>query len=269
MRFKGRTTVICLLLAGMLSAPMLGQFAVIDAAAILKLKDQLVSAAAQLNQLTSTYNRITQQYNQALYMAQYLRRLSNYRMTLTAWQGMLATNGSGTTPGWLGAVNSGLNVTGGFLNSTYGRPPYASLAAVMPAIQQARAQMQYGTLELRDGTAQSAMQTIGSLRLHGVQSEAALMALETDSESSNADDNTFAAVLNKINAAGMVNARMAADTNKALVNQAEMQLIENKERHDTEAAMVEDQIAFQTTGMAALRAQHANFSNVMMTFVMP
>ncbi len=268
MRVKGNTLIACMLLAG-IATPLLAQFAVIDVAAIAKLVEQLKTAADTLNQITATYNRITQQYNQAVYMAQYLRRLSNYRMTVTAWQGMLATNGSGTTPGWLGAVNSGLNVTGGFLNSTYGRPPYASLAAVMPAIQQARAQMQYGTLELRDGTAQSAMQTIGSLRLHGVQSEAALTALETDSASSNADDNTFAAILNKINAAGMVNARMAADTNKALVNQAEMQLIENKERHDAEAAMVENQIAFQTTGMAALRAQHANFSNVMMTFVMP
>lgn len=182
---------------------------------------------------------------------------------------MVASNGSGTTPSWLAAVNSGLNVSGGFLNSTYGRPSYATLAGVIPTIQRARAQKEYGTLELRDGTAQTAMQTIGALRLHGSQSEAALMALETDSASLAADDNTTAALLNKINAAGMVNARMAADTNKALVTQAEMQLIEHKDRHDAEAAMVENQIAFQTTGMAALRAQHANFSNTMMTYVMP
>lgn len=268
MRMKRKTIVTCVLLAG-ISTPVLAQFAVIDVAAIAKLADQLRTATDQLNQLTATYNRITQQYNQAVYMAQYLRRLSNYRMTMTAWQGMIATNGSGTTPSWLAAVNSGLNVSGGFLSSTYGRPPYTALAGVVPAIQRARAQMEYGTLELRDGTAQSAMQTIGALRMHGAQSEAALMALEADSASSGADDNTFAALLNKINAAGMVNARMTSDTNKALVNQAEMQLLENKARHDAEAARVENQIAFQTTGMTALRAQHANFSSVMMSYVMP
>ena len=269
MKYKGKAVTACTLLVGILSVPVFGQFAVIDAAAILKLKDQLVTAADTLNQVTATYNRVTQQYNQAVYMAQYLRRLSNYRMTMTAWQGLVASNGSGTTLPWLNSVNSGLNVSGAFLSSTYGRPPYATLAGVMPAIQRARAQMEYGTLELRDGTSQSAMQTIGALRKNGAQSEAALMALETDSASLSADDNTTAALLNKINAAGMVNARMAADTNKALVNQAEMQLIEMKSRHDAEAAMVENEIAFRTTGMAALRAQHAGFANAMMTFRMP
>ena len=269
MQQKVKAAIVCTLLAGVLSVPVTGQFAVIDVAAIAKLKDQLVTAADTLNQVTATYNRVTQQYNQALYMAQYLRRLSNYRMTMTAWQGMFATNGSGTTPAWLASINSGLNVSGAFLSSTYGRPPYATLAGVMPAIQRARAQMEYGTLELRDGTSQSAMQTIGALRKNGAQSEAALMALETDSASLSADDNTTAALLNKINAAGMVNARMASDTNKALVNQAEMRLIELKERHDAEAAMVENEIAFRTTGMSALRAQHAGISDAMMSFVMP
>ena len=268
MPLKRMTVIACISLAG-IATPVLAQFAVIDVAAIAKLTDQLKTAADTLNQITATYNRVTQQYNQAVYMAQYLRRLSNYRMTMTAWQGLVASNGSGTTPSWLAAVNSGLNVSGGFLGSTYGRPPYSAIAAVIPAIQRARAQMEYGTLELRDGTAQSAMRTIGALRLHGAQSEAALTALETDSVSTANDDNTFAALLNKINGAGMVNARIASDTNKALVNQAEMQLLENKERHDAEAAMVENQIAFQTTGMAALRAQHANFSNVMKTYVAP
>ena len=242
---------------------------VIDNAHILETIANGATLVSQLNQLVTTYNRITQQYNQAIYMAKYLANLNSYRMTLTAWQGMSATNTSGTTGGWLGAVNSGLNVSGSFLNSTYGRPPYALLSGLQPAVQSARTQMQYGTLELRDGTAESAMQTIGSLRLHGSQSEAALGKLETDSADSSADSNTTAALLNKINAAGMVNARITSDTNKALVTQAELLLIEQKQRHDAEAAMVEDQIAFQTTGMTALRAQHANFSNVLMTFEMP
>ena len=89
MRHKGKALVVCTLLAGLVTTPVLAQFAVIDAAAILKLKDQLVTAADTLNQVTATYNRVTQQYNQALYMAQYLRRLSNYRVTMTAWQGMV------------------------------------------------------------------------------------------------------------------------------------------------------------------------------------
>lgn len=249
-----------------LASSALGQFAVIDVAAIAKLKDQLTTAANTLSQITATYNRVTQQYNQAVYMAQYLRSLSGYRMTMTPWQGMSATNTSGTITGWLSSINTGLNVTGGWLNSTYARPSFAALSSALPAVQKLRAQMDYGTLELRDGTSQAAMQTIGSLRLHGTQSEAALSKLETDSESADPDLNTTAALLNKINAAGVVNARLAADANKALVNAAEIQLVEMKARHDAEAAAAENEIAFRTTGMAAIRAQHAGFSDAMKNF---
>ena len=64
------------------------------------------------------------------------------------------------------------------------------------------------------------------LRLHGARAS----CLQTrDRYPGIPTDNTTAALLNKINAAGMVNARMAADTNKALVSQAEMQLIELKQ----------------------------------------
>jgi hypothetical protein len=110
------------------------------------------------------------------------------------------------------------------------------------------------------------MQTIGALRLHGSQSEAALNKLEADSIDQSADLNTTAALLNKINAAGMVNARLSSDVNKALVTQAEMQLIEEKARHDGEAVATENEIAFRTTGLATLRAQHTGLSSAMKSF---
>jgi hypothetical protein len=258
--------ITCATIVAFLTTSALGQFAVIDAAAIARLETQITTAANTLGQITSVYNRVTQQYNQALYMAQYLRNLSSYRMTMTAWQGMAASNNSGTTAPWLASINSGLNVTGGWLNSTYARPNFSTLSALLPSAQRARAQMDYGTLELRDGTSQAAMQTIGSMRLHGSQSEAALNKLETDSADISADENTVAALLNKINAAGMVNARLSSDLNKALVTQAEMQLVEQKAIHDAEAVATENEIAFRTTGLPTLRAQHAGLGDAMRTF---
>jgi hypothetical protein len=269
MQHKGKPLIASILLVGMISSPVLGQFAVIDVAAIAKLASQLETAAKTLTEIAAIYIKVSQQYDQAVYMAKYSRNLANYRMIMTAWQGMVATNDSGTTLPWVNSINNGLNVSGGFLNSTYGRPPFTALAGLIPAIQRARAQMEYGTMELRDGTSESAMQTIGAMRLHGSQSETALNLLEQDSMSLDPDSNTTATLLNKINAAGMVNARMASDTNKALVNQAEMQLIGMKERHDAEAAMVENEIAFRTIGMNELRAQHAGFADAMMNFRMP
>jgi hypothetical protein len=249
-----------------LAAPVIAQWPVIDTANLISAGQRLVQLQQQYSQLVTTYNRITQQYNQAVYMAQYLRNMTNYRIVLTPWQGMTATNTSGTTLPWLSAINSGLNTSGAWLNSTFTRPQFSSMSALIPTIQRARAQMEYGTLELQDGTAQSAMTTIGALRSHGAQSEAALNSLEGDSFSTAPDMNTTAALLNKINAAAMVSARTGADTNKLLVSQAEMHLVEMKERHDAEAAAVANEIAFRTTGMATLRAQHAGFSDAMRNF---
>lgn len=264
------------LVAVLLVAPVAAQFSVVDvtgdallAKQLVQLLAQVAAMGAQYAELVSIYSRLTDQYNQAVYMAKFLQTLGRYRTIPTPWQGMIGTNQSGTTAGWIQAVNSGLNVSGGWLNSTYARPGFPSLSVLIPAIQQARAQMQYGTFELQDGTAQSAITTIGSLRLHGAQNELAFNTLENDSYSENPDDNTTAALLNKINAAGMVTARAAADTNKMLVSQAEMELIRLKEEHDGEAAMTENEIAFRTTGMAVLRLQHDGLSNAMLNFVWP
>jgi len=264
--FLKKKVVAIALISFIAVSSALGQFAVIDAAHIIESVANGKTLINQMSQLVTTYNRITQQYNQAVYMAQYLRNTANYRVTMTNWQGTLASNASGTTGGWLGAVNSGLNVSGGWLNSTYGRPSFATLGRVLSAPQRAQAQLEYGTFELEDGTAQSAMQTVGSLRLHGTQSEAALNSLERDSMAADPDQNTTAALLNKINAAGMVNARQTADTNKALVSLTEMQLIQMKARHDAEAAAVEHEIAFRTTGYDLLEQQHRGLSQAMRNF---
>ena len=55
-----------------------------------------------------------------------------------------------------------------------------------------------------------------------------LAILENDSLSPSASLNTELAVLNKINAAGMVNAREASDTNKLLASVSEAQLLDLK-----------------------------------------
>ncbi len=82
---KMRTKVaISSAIVGALTAPLaFSQFAVIDVAHIADTIANGRVLISQLTQLTQTYQRITQQYNQAVYMAKYLTNLNSYRLTAT------------------------------------------------------------------------------------------------------------------------------------------------------------------------------------------
>ena len=230
---------------------------------------QIEKATATYNQIVTTYNRITQQYNQMVTNAKYLTNLSSYRQAVTPWQGMATTNTYGNTGSWIAAVNSGINTFAAWNTASFPRQLYGLAMSKVPAPQRPQLQAEYATLELQDGTAQAAMQIIGALRLHGVQNEGMLSDIAAASESGNPDLNTETAILNKINIANMVIARQAGDTNKILVAQAEQALVEAKMQHDAAASAVANDIAFRTTGMATLRAQHAGFADAMRNFRMP
>jgi hypothetical protein len=265
-----RTTMLAAAVLGVtLTASALGQFAVIDVAAIAKLAAQLQTAANTLNQITATYNRVTQQYNQMLTNAKYLSTLNAYRMAVTPWQGMTATNTYGNTGQWIAAVNNGLNTFSAWNTAGLPRMAYGVAMANVPAGQAQRVQTNFATMELQNGAANSAMQTIGAIRLHGSVNDGTLLTLENDSLSSDPNFNTELAVLNKINVANMVAARQTGDTNKLLASVSEAQLVDMKAKSDMVAAAVSQDVTFRTYGDRAMTAQHADYSAAMMSYRLP
>ena len=99
--------------------------------------------------------------------------------------------------------------------------------------------------------------------------EAAIQSLEADSLSSSPDMNTEIAVLNKINAANMINVRNTQDSNKLLVALAEQQILDAKRQRDSEAQAINNHIRFVSEGQAAIAAQAADASNAMLAWRMP
>jgi len=228
---------------------------------------EVTKLVQQYNQLVETYQMITNQYNQMLWMAKTLPgNLARFRTIPTPWFLSGATNTYGTTGGWIAAINSGANVSGGYQNATERLMPYGSALANVPTDQLDRLQKHYATIELTDGANQDGMETIGTLRSNAPEVEAAIRALENDSLNSDPGYNTEIAVLNKINAAAVIALRNGQDTNKLLTALAEQQLIEAKRQRDAEVKAINTHIPLVGQGQSILSGQSSNWTAAMLGY---
>lgn len=221
----------------------------------------------QYNQLVQTYQMITSQYNQMLWMAKALPGgLARFATIRTPWFLSSSGNTYGTTGGWIAAVNSGANVARGYQGATEPLLPYGAALADVPADQLDRLEKHYATIELTDGANQDGMETIGTLRSNAPQVETAIQNLENDSLNPAPDYNTEIAVLNKINAASVIALRNGQDTNKLLTALAEQQLIEAKRQRDAEVKAINSHIELVGQGGTILSDQSSNWTGAVLGY---
>ncbi len=248
----------------------LAQIPVFDSAVFGEAVAEVSHLIQEYNQLVLTYQMITNQYNQMLWMAKTLPgNLSRFRAIQTPWFLSSATNTYGTTGAWIGAINTGSNVPGGYWSAADPLPIYGATLGNVPADQLSRLERHYATIELSDGATQDGIQTVGTLRFNAPQVEYAIENLEDASYDEDPDFNTEIGVLNKINAAGVVALRNTQDTNKLLTVLAEQQFIQAKLQRDAEADAVNNHVAFLANEQGYLASQKANASEAMLSFQMP
>src|SRR5690606_20748410 len=118
--------------------------------------------------------------------------------------------------------------------------------ANIPANQVERVKTDYATVELTDAANLHGIEVLGLQRAKAKANERAILELEAATLSTADEMNTHIAVLNKINAAGMMAIRASQDTNQLLVAVLEHQIAESKRRRDAEAAEVGDHAAFRS-----------------------
>ena len=202
---------------------------------------QLLQLEQQYSQLVQTYQMIQNQYQQMLWMAQqvpvnmaarYRRRLHAlahvFRHQYLRHDRRLGSTGINTRPGRVQAGYAGATQPLG----TYGAAPGQYSGRSAGARQD---ELRHGRTDRRRQSRRDA-DAWASCARNAPAVEAAIQNLEDDSLSSDPDMNTEIAVLNKINAAGMIAVRNSQDTNKLLVALAEQQIIEAKRQRDAEAA---------------------------------
>lgn len=247
--------------------PLFGGLPVYDGASHVESILHTSKLVAQIKQMVETYEKIKQQYDHMERQAKYMRTLERYRTPMTVWRGMSTTDTYGKTGAWIGAVNQGVGSSIAWRNATSPVEPFS--ASAFPPSQQSRRQLDYATLELQDGAAVSAIDTIGRVRMSGPRTDAVLDMLESDSLSVDPNLHTEAAQLNKANAISVVQAKALIDQNKLLVANAEIALLEMRQRREAAARSIEDDKALRKDGRAWLDAQWAGASSKMRNFRLP
>jgi hypothetical protein len=191
---------------------------------------------AQLNQLRATYMQVLNQYNLAVQMARNVPNMaSRYAASWAPWRYVGTQDIYGNATPWINGANSGMvsTVLGGYRRATNTLQTYTPLLlSSMPASELQRIQSDSATIELADGAAQNALETIGAIRANAVSTISTIRNIQTDSLSGNPNLNTEVSVLNKVNATNVLSLQNAQDTNKLLVAILEQQTILSKQLRD-------------------------------------
>src|SRR5712664_1879799 len=226
-----------------------------------------------LLQLQKSYNQITNQLNLAMQMATFIRNMpARYRALFSQWRNVTSLDSFGNTVSWINGINTGVlpNINTGYQKSTTQLLPYSpDHLSGMDPFELERVQSQYATVQLVDGANINAMATIGSIRGSAQNIQMQIGNLEQDSFSNDSDLNGEVAVLNKINAAGVLTLRTLQDSNKLLASMLEVQTILAKQQREATTNLINTDIQRQA-GLAANMAQvTGTLTNSLQTFRMP
>jgi hypothetical protein len=209
----------------------------------------------QLSQLITTYNQIRTQYLLLLQQSQLLpvNMVARYKSLASPWLPLTALTAYGTTTPWILSANTGVGAAAAYATATQPLLPYGGVLGRLSAEEAARVRARYDPVQLADGSLAHALEALGTLRGHQTSMETTVRNLEDDAYATDAGRNTQIAVLNKINAVGVTEARLAKDTNNVLVSLLEQQVLEATERREAAAQAVNAHIAFlnQTPGLLA------------------
>jgi hypothetical protein len=139
----------------------------------------------------------------------------------------------------------------------------------MNALELARVQSQYASVELADGANMNAMATIGSIRGNAESVQTQIANLEHDSFSDDPDLNTEVSVLNKINAAGVLTLRTLQDSNKLLASLLEQQTILAKQQREVTTNTINAEIQRQASLAGNMAQVTATMTDSLQNFRMP
>ena len=226
-----------------------------------------------LLQLQKSYVQLVAQYNLAMRMARNLENMpARYRAQFSEWRNVTAPNTYGNTGTWIIGINSGqpASISSGYHQATTALLPYNSdHLSGMNADELARVKSQYATVELFDGANTTAMAAIGAIRGNTQTVERQIGNLEQDSLSGDSDLNTEIAVLNKINAAGVLTLRTVQDSNKLLASLLEQQTILAKQQREATTNSINADIARRASLAGNMAPLTGSLTDSLESFRMP
>jgi hypothetical protein len=225
----------------------------------------------QLAQLIATYQQIRTQY---LLLQQQAQRLpvnmtARYQSLASPWLPLTAPTAYGTTAPWILSANTGPGAAAAYTRATQPLLGYGGALGRLSADEAARVRTRYDRLELTDGSLAHGLEALGYLRGHQGSMETTVRNLEDDTYATDPERNTQIAVLNKINAVGLTEARLAKDTNNVLISLLEQQLLEATERREAAAEGINAHIAFLSQTPNLLAQSTAETTAALTSFRIP
>lgn len=266
-----RRLLIGLLVAVLAASPVVAQWVVFDPTNYIAALERLWELQRQYTQLVQTYRQIREQYLHMLRMAQRVPvdMASRYAALAPAWRFSAATDTYGDVGPWTATVNTGEEATAAYRRATLALRAYGNDFWNLSADERARIRARYATAELADASTILGIQTVGRVRYRGPSMETTVHALEDDSFSAADAMNTEIAVLNKINAAGVLALRTSQSTNQLLVSLLEDRMIEAKRQREAEVSAINAHVAFVTRARPFLEHVTAGTTDVVSGVIIP
>jgi len=223
----------------------------------------------QLAQLVKSYDQLVLEYRQMLWMARRLPDLARQRFVSAPWAYSSAADTYGSTGAWTDAANRAGPALDGYLAAVDRLGTYGAAFGQIPRDQLERVKTSYASVELADAANIHSIDVLGRQRVKAGDAERAIRSLESASLSESDDLNTEIAVLNKINAAGMMALRSGQETNQLLVSLLEQAVTESKARRDAQARAVNIDIGCRLHALDAGMRGVAGTTQAITSFTMP
>jgi hypothetical protein len=225
------------------------QFAVVDSANLAEAVKEFKQMQQMYTTAEQTRNQIISTYNLAYQMSRMPENLAaRYKADFAQWTNLSAPNTYGNTSAWVNALDIGGRPQAvSAFNSAIVKLlnfPTTALAA-LDADAQATIKNQYATSELAEGTTESTLSTLGSIRSNSEAFSSRLSNLESDSFSTDSSQQSEMAVLGKINTATLLQVHSQQDTNQILAAEVEQQLVAQKQQMDAQNRAINQAIYFQ------------------------
>ena len=202
----------------LLASPLRAQLAVFDPA-------NYIEAIAQVEQMIKEYEFLIQQAKRVSGM------YGRYHVYTPDWP-FYDAQSTFYAGGMLGALNAQVTAESGYRSMADALDSYPDVAWRMPDALRSPLATQYANLELGDRIAMMSIGQIGTMRETANMVRLIVQDLERDSYADDDDLQTQTAVLNKINASGVLGIRVALQNHELLGDTLEQLIVDNKIKRD-------------------------------------
>ena len=211
-----------------------------------KAEEQIQKAEEIYTTALQTRNTVISAYNLARQLSTAPPQLYQHFVTpWTNWNTVVAVNSYGNTPALLKAINSGIGAVQGLEAVTLGQPPRYPLYGNLSAQSQQFVSAQGATSDLSIGILQTNLQTLGTMRADSQRRAADIQTLESQTYSTDPNQQTYMATMQRINSATLMQLHAQQDANQIAQAAVLQQMVAQKQQQDALTAAFQDAASYQ------------------------